>query len=123
MLIVQKRHDCWWFGETGKCHNFIIMMTFAAFFALTDSCFVIMLIWSGDAGSLAFGTDSDGTSEVPIKEIWRYRYVVASCWAFMDHGHLLRYLIIKYCPVLQLCPDLFYRMFEEESWSTTLTSI
>jgi hypothetical protein len=79
MQLVQMRHDCWWFGETGKCHNFIIMMAFAAFLAFTDSCFVIMLVWSGDTGSVSHGNGADRTSNTPMNEVWRYRYVVASC--------------------------------------------
>jgi hypothetical protein len=83
---VQKRNDCWWFGNTGKCHNFYIIMTFAAFFALTDSGFAIMLVWSGDTESVACGSGSDHASEIPIKEKWRNRYVVAH---LVDHSCMM----------------------------------
>jgi hypothetical protein len=76
MIPVQKENDCWWFGETGKCHNFFILMAFLGICTLTDIACLVMLVFSTDAETKTTGRSSGGMSENTSGGVWKHRYAL-----------------------------------------------
>jgi hypothetical protein len=81
---MQKQHDCWWFGEFGKCRNFIILLVFAGFCAVTDVLLSVLMIWSGGNSAGASGSNSGNCSQSTPGEEKLYRYAVAAGIGFTD---------------------------------------
>jgi hypothetical protein len=42
---MQKKNDCWWFGDTGKCHNFYILMSFVGVCTVTEIACLSLLVF------------------------------------------------------------------------------
>jgi hypothetical protein len=73
-MPMQKRNDCWWFGEVGKCHNFYILIAFASVCAVTDFMSLVVLMWSGDTQAPAASDTSESTSA----DLWNHRCAVVA---------------------------------------------
>jgi hypothetical protein len=76
MLPVQKKNNCWWFGETGKCYNFYILMAFVGVCTGSDIACHMMLALSTDAEADTTGSTSGSMSENTSGGVWKHRYVV-----------------------------------------------
>jgi hypothetical protein len=87
MIPVQKQNDCWWFGKTGKCYNFYILMAFVSICTVTDIACLFLLGWSADTEA----GNSGGTAEDTSGGKWKHRCaVVVSCLPLKtDSAHLL----------------------------------
>jgi uncharacterized membrane protein len=78
MIPMQIKNDCWWFGKTGKCYNFYILMAFVGFCTVTDIACLIMLVFSANAETDTTGGNSGGMSGNSSGEVWKNRYAVAA---------------------------------------------
>jgi hypothetical protein len=69
---VQKQNDCWWFGQTGKCHNFYILMAFVGVSEVIDiACiFLWSMLTNAETGTTA---NNSGNSEGDSGEVWKRR--------------------------------------------------
>jgi hypothetical protein len=70
LLPVQKKNDCWWFGETGRCHNFYILMAFVGVCTVADIVCLFVLNLSTDVEA--------GTNGNNLGVKWKNRYAVAA---------------------------------------------
>jgi hypothetical protein len=75
---MQKKNDCWWFGEVGMCRNFYILIVFVSVCAVADFSFNVVMIWSGDTSAGVSGNVSGEISESSTRAKWKYRYAVAA---------------------------------------------
>jgi hypothetical protein len=73
---MQKQNDCWWFGETGKCHNFYILMSFIGACTVCDFACLFLVLFSGDTASE--GNTAGSAAESTPGEIWKYRFAVVA---------------------------------------------
>jgi hypothetical protein len=70
LLPVQKQNKCWWFGKTGKCHNFYILMAFVGLCTVADIACLFLLGFSPH--------DEAGTTVSNSGQQWIKRYAVAA---------------------------------------------
>jgi hypothetical protein len=68
---MQKKNDCWWFGDTGKCFNFYILMAFVGICTVTDIGCLLLVLFSGDP--VVVENASGSTAESTPGGIWKYR--------------------------------------------------
>jgi hypothetical protein len=82
LIPMQKQNNCWWFGKTGKCHNFYILMAFVGVCTVTDIACLFLLGFSPD--------DEAGTTVSNSGQQWMKRCAVAACCLpfKMEHARL-----------------------------------
>jgi hypothetical protein len=77
-VTMQKQRDCWWLGDSGKCHNFYIMIGLVSICAVFDIIFsVVVMSWSGGIAAGESGSIEDNNRQGTSEEIRNFRYALA----------------------------------------------
>jgi hypothetical protein len=77
MIPVQKQNECWWFGETGKCNTFYVLMAFVSFCTVADIACLVLLVFLTDAETGTTESNSSDISERSCIESWNRCAVAA----------------------------------------------